>query len=238
MRVGNAAVASGDAEAATAFYRRAAALSPSDIDAQLAYAQVLADAGRPAEAVAVARALRQRRDDDPRIGVALGQLLVVSGQPREAVVVLTDASRRYTGNPRVLIALGVALDATGNHPAAQAEYRRVLAVAPDDVSARADLGLSLTLAGSYPEALGILRPLRTEIAGSQRTEQIVAVDNALALTLGLMGDTAAAAAILRRRMSAESTAENLRFYGTIRSAGGRSVQGAAEPAVGSGPSRP
>lgn len=237
-RIGRAAAAEGDTEAALAFSRQAAQLRPGDVDAQLAYARALSAADRLNEALSVLRTLQARGSDDPRVALVLGRLLVLAGQPRGAILELRDALRRRPADAALLIALGVALDDAGEQAAAQAEYRRAMALKPDSVAARANLGLSLALGGDYPGALALLRPLRAELSGTGRDAQAASVDNTLALVHGLMGDASGARAILRRTLPRTEAEENLRFFQAVRGAGATRARSAAPAAMDQGAAAP
>lgn len=215
-RVAQTALQTGDAATAITFYGRAIALRPDRIDLQLGYAQALTANGKPNEALGLLMPLAAKNPDNTQLSLVTSRLLIEAGRPREALNRLQAAFRRTPSDSRVLIALGVALDTLGNPQAAQGYYQKALALNPDDVAARTDMALSLAVSGSYQQALGILRPLRSELAGTDQISHINAVENALALVYGLMGDQTSSAAILRHRMSEKQAQENLTFYSAIR----------------------
>jgi Flp pilus assembly protein TadD len=68
----------------------------------------------------------------------------------------------------VLTDLGIAYDLLGQHELAQKMYRQALDIAPDLVSARNNLGLSLALSAQPERALEVLRPLDATRAQSAR----------------------------------------------------------------------
>lgn len=215
-RIAQTALQTGDAATAITFYGRATALRPDRIDLQLGYAQALTANGKPNEALGLLMPLAAKNPDNTQLSLVTSRLLIEAGRPREALNRLQAAFRRTPSDSRVLIALGVALDTLGNPQAAQGYYQKALALNPDDVAARTDMALSLAVSGSYQQALGILRPLRSELAGTDQISHINAVENALALVYGLMGDQTSSAAILRHRMSEKQAQENLTFYSAIR----------------------
>ncbi|MFS8371378.1 tetratricopeptide repeat protein [Acetobacter indonesiensis] len=215
-RIAQTALQTGDAATAITFYGRAIALRPDRIDLQLGYAQALTANGKPNEALGLLMPLAAKNPDNTQLSLITSRLLIEAGRPREALNRLQAAFQRTPSDSRVLIALGVALDTLGNSQAAQGYYQKALALNPDDVAARTDMALSLAVSGSYQQALGILRPLRSELAGTDQISHINAVENALALVYGLMGDQTSSAAILRHRMSEKQAQENLTFYSAIR----------------------
>ncbi|KXV50942.1 tetratricopeptide repeat protein [Acetobacter tropicalis] len=215
-RIGQTALQTGDMATAVTFYGRAVALRPDRIDLQLGYAQALTANGRPNEALGLLMPLATKNPDNTQLSLVTSRLLIEAGRPREALNRLQAAFRQNPSDTRVLVALGVALDTLGNQQAAQGYYQKALALNPDDVPARTDMALSLALSGSYPQAIGILRPLRSELAGTDQVSHINAVENALALVYGLMGDQTSSAAILRHRMSEKQAQENLTFYNAVR----------------------
>lgn len=215
-RIAQTALQTGDAATAITFYGRATALRPDRIDLQLGYAQALTANGKPNEALGLLMPLAAKNPDNTQLSLVTSRLLIEAGRPREALNRLQAAFRRTPSDSRVLIAVGVALDTLGNPQAAQGYYQKALALNPDDVAARTDMALSLAVSGSYQQALGILRPLRSELAGTDQISHINAVENALALVYGLMGDQTSSAAILRHRMSEKQAQENLTFYSAIR----------------------
>ena len=79
----------------------------------------------------------------------------------------------------------------GYHADAQRSYRLALAIEPDRVAAKVNLGLSLALSGDAQQALAILRPLAQGPAASPRMQQDLAV------ALVLAGDSDEAAQVLR-----------------------------------------
>ncbi|MGF1276559.1 tetratricopeptide repeat protein [Acetobacter pasteurianus] len=215
-RIGQTALQTGDTNTAITFYNRAALLRPDRLDLQLGYAQALTAGGKANEALGLLIPLAAKNPDNAQLGLITGRLLIETGRQREAVNLLQTALHQAPSDIHILVALGVALDTLGNQQAAQGYYQKALALSPDDVAARTDMAISLALSGSYQQALGILRPLRGELAGTDQTMHSAAVENALAMVYGLMGDRAMSSAILRHHLSEQQARENLDFYDTVR----------------------
>lgn len=215
-RIGQTALNTGDVNTAVTFYNRAALLRPDRIDLQLGYAQALTAAGKASDALGLLTPLAAKNPDNAQLGLVTGRLMIEAGRPREAVTFLQTALHQAPTDVHILVALGVALDTLGKQQEAQGYYQRALSLNPDDIAARTDMAISLALSGSYTQALGILRPLRGELAGTNQTAHSTAVENALALVYGLMGDHAMSSAILRHHLSEQQARENLDFYDTVR----------------------
>ncbi|MCX2561158.1 tetratricopeptide repeat protein [Acetobacter farinalis] len=215
-RIGQTALQTGDVTTAVTFYSRAVTLRPDRIDLQIGYAQALTASGKANDALGLLMPLAAKNPDNARLYLVTGRLLIEAGRAREALNILQTAQHQTPSDIHILVALGVTLDTLGNQQAAQGYYQQALAQNPDDIAARTDMALSLALSGSYPQALGILRPLRGELAGTGQTAHAAAVENALALVYGLMGDHAMSSAILRHRLSEQQTQENLAFYDAVR----------------------
>ena len=71
---------------------------------------------------------------------------------------LEQATRTRPGDPAVWLAYATALDQSGQLAAAEPDYRRTLALDPNNVTARERLGWLLTRGGSPDEALTVLTP--------------------------------------------------------------------------------
>jgi predicted Zn-dependent protease len=71
--IGDAALASGDAAQARAFYQRAAALHPDSIETQIDYAHALAAEGKIEDAIGVLDAARAGGSVSPQLFLTLGR---------------------------------------------------------------------------------------------------------------------------------------------------------------------
>lgn len=217
-RIGDAALASGDAAQARTFYQRAAMLHPDSIETQIAYAHALAAEGSIDAAVDVLQPLRARKPVDATLALTLGKLELAAHRPQAAVDVLRESAGQSPQDSHLAIALGVALDGIGQPAAAQAAYRHALELDPDSVAARSDLALSLALSGQLDESLALLRTLNNRLAGSPGDDASIVAGN-LALVYGLEGKDREAAAMAGRLLSPADVANNLKFYATVRAGG-------------------
>ena len=102
------------------------------------------------------------------------------------------------------------LDLRGDHRGAQVRYRAGLAVAPENIALRNNLGLSLALSGDYDDAIAALQPAALKPTAGARARQT------LALVHGLAGNPAAAARIARVDLDESAVRANLVYYEQLR----------------------
>lgn len=74
-------------------------------------------------------------------------------------------------NPRALLGLGICADAEQHHFQAQTLYRQGLNIAPDDISLKNNLALSLLFTGDTNEALTLLEKLAQKVTPAEESEQ-------------------------------------------------------------------
>ncbi len=149
MRIAAAGERSGDLGSAAAFYRRAAALRPDLVAAEVGTARTLAQGGDVDQALDVLRGAHARLPGDADLTKTLGRLLVVAKRPADAVAVFDEGLAADPRATALLVGKGVALDKLGRHADAQQAYGAALAIDPGDATARDNLALSKTLgAGS------------------------------------------------------------------------------------------
>lgn len=219
MHIGDAAISSGDFSTAAAFYRRAAMLRPDDPVPVLAYANSLAAQNRIDDAAAALQDALPHMDGDGanRVRTALGRLLIAAHRPTEAVTVLRAALVQTPDAPALLIGLGVALDASRAFRAAQASYRRALAVEPGSIAAANDLALSTALNGNLAGALGALLQLRNRVVeNGGKASDLATIDGNLALVYAMRGELRQAGkAGADATQNAGDLAGNMRFYSAL-----------------------
>ncbi len=110
---------------AIALYRESLALHP-DLETQLGFAKLLAQAGEGAEAVNLAQAAAAAEPKNARVFALLGNILRASGRDKEAVDALSHALE-LDPNPSVAFALGSTLLATRDKTRADQIFARILA---------------------------------------------------------------------------------------------------------------
>jgi Flp pilus assembly protein TadD len=145
----------------------------------------------------------------------MGRLALALDRPQEA---LSDFQAAAGQSPSAVAwnGIGVAHDAAGDHRTAQLDYRKGLAIKPQDNALRNNLGLSQALAGDYSAAIATLQALLAQ-PGASAGERLN-----LALVYGLAGDDDKAASIAREVLGEADNASNLKYYALLRSMDDRS----------------
>jgi eukaryotic-like serine/threonine-protein kinase len=137
-----ALAAVGDSAGAEQVLREAVTARPDQVVLLDALGKVLVRRrpSEPAKAIEYYRAARAQR---PRLGIALSGALIRAGRADEAEDVLRDLLRQGLETPSLYNHLGASLDARKRHAAAEAAYRKAIALAPDFALAHSNLGLCL-----------------------------------------------------------------------------------------------
>ncbi|KQN25838.1 hypothetical protein ASE86_06460 [Sphingomonas sp. Leaf33] len=177
---------------ALATQMRVLAQNPRDVSALLQASELsvrLADTSAALAFLARAQAVDA---NTPRLLAARASVLVAMERPVEALRLYDQAERRGVAMDPYLPQRGLAYDLTGQSALAQREYRRALALAPDDETTRR-LGLSLGIAGQRDAALALLDPLL------RRNDR--AAWRAWAFVLAMTGDQAQARQIAAGMMA-------------------------------------
>lgn len=177
---------------ALAAQMRVLAQSPRDVTALLQASELsvrLADTSAAMAFLARAQAVNA---NDPRLLAARASVLVAMERPVEALRLYDQAERRGVTMNAYLPQRGLAYDLAGQGALAQREYRRALALAPDEETTRR-LGLSLGIAGQRDAALALLDPLL------RRNDR--AAWRAWAFVLAMTGDQAQARQIASGMMA-------------------------------------
>lgn len=115
---------------------------------------------------------------------------------RDDVSLWADVTAGSPGKPRGFNNLGLALMARGDAPAAEAAYRRAIALDSTYVYAQVNLGQLFGLQGRYVEALDVLKK-----AAALEPENPALLNN-LGNACWALGDTTAAAAAFQRALDA------------------------------------
>jgi hypothetical protein len=110
----------------------------------------------------------------------------------EAFRLLTESAREHADDALVLARLAFMEQTRGDGAAAEANYRRSLALDDGLVTAAADLGVLLAQRGKVAEAIGLWRP------AFDRNPDMIDLGVNLAMGECLQGDRSAAAAVLNR----------------------------------------
>jgi len=231
MRVGAAAEAGGDFATAVTTYRRAAAIDTTAVAPLVATGNALLALGEFNEAILAYNSALARHDHDREALRGLARAYLMSDRPAQAGEPLAIAYQDDPNDAKLLQLIGVADDFVGRHDEAQTRYRRGLELAPGDPALSLNLALSLALSGSYPEAIGVLRPIATAPAATLRERQT------LALIYGLQGNRREAEHLARIDLDPVSAQRNLSYYETLRQLSPEARQRAIQ-SLGGKPARP
>ncbi len=202
--------AKGDYNGAVSFYRRALEIEPKSVRAMVGLGEALLAGG---SADGAADAFRKALDRAPHDPVALGGLgasLVALDQAAPAVDLLRKGLPSAP-SARGYRSLVVAEDLLGQYPAAIEDARRGLALAPEDLGLKDDLGLSQALAGDLDGAIATMRAAASSSGAGPRHRQN------LALVLGLAGRIDEARQAASTDLDARAVDANLAFYAQLRS---------------------
>src|SRR6266567_6232538 len=231
MRVGAAAEAGGDFATAATTYRRAAAVDTNAAAPLVAAGNALLAMGEFNEAILAYNSALARDQHDREALRGLARAYLTSGQPALAGEPLAIAYQDDPNDAKLLQLIGVADDFVGRHDEAQTRYRRGLELTPRDPALSLNLALSLALGGSYPEAIGVLRPIATAPGATLRERQT------LVLIYGLQGNRREAEHLARIDLDPVSVQRNLAFYESLRPLSPEARQRAIQ-SLGGKPARP
>ncbi len=187
-------------------YGRALQVNPDGMEAKLGLGQSYLALGASDEAAAQFRDVLAKRSGDTVARRGLASALLSMGQPALAVGQLSAALQADAGDYRAMNAMGVALDMQGQHEEAQVRYREGIALAPDFLALRSNLGLSLAISGRGQEAVAQLVPLAGGRGADARTRQNLAFAYAMA------GDPTNALVVSRRDLTEGSAQRQLSYY--------------------------
>ena len=211
IKVGDQTRAGGDPGNAVGLYRRAHELAPRDPVPLARAGETLAQMQSYTEAADAYQAALAITPGDPELHRGFANVLLALGKPQLALAHLEIAASKNSGDPRIFNALGVAHDLSGRHDLAQQDYRQGLALAPDQVSLRNNLGLSQALSGDFNGAVATLSDLVSRPGATARNRQN------LALVYGLAGDNTHAAAVARSDLDEGAVRNNLAYFSLLRS---------------------
>ncbi len=209
MRVADTTRQSGDLAQAASLYQRAAQMDPTNIKPLLELGSIYGQMRLPkqaAEAWQAAISLDSRNTTALR---GLGNSQLETGDAPAAIRSIR-AAQAIQPDWRNDNSLGVAYDMLSDHAAAQAAYRDGLKLAPDNLQLTNNLGLSLTLAGDFAQAMPLLEATAKDPTATPRMRQN------LALAYGLSGDDKKAAEIAKLDLDAAGVQENLGYYEFLR----------------------
>jgi uncharacterized protein (TIGR02996 family) len=132
--------AAGNKTEALTAYGRAIDARPDDPELRLAYADLLIEAKREADAAEQVKAAKNT--DDPRLLAAVAHRMGKLGQPAECVAAL-DRALQGKPNAELLVRRGICRHDSGDDPGALADYEAALKVDPNSIPAHYYLGQHL-----------------------------------------------------------------------------------------------
>lgn len=211
LKVADETRAGGDLGNAVGLYRRAHELSPRDPVPLARAGDTLAQLQAYSEAGEAYQAALELDHDNPDLHRGFANVLLALGKPQLALAHLEIAVSKNSGDSRTYNALGVAHDLAGRHDLAQEDYRKGIALAPDQLSLRNNLGLSQALSGDFNGGIATLSDLVARPGATPRNRQN------LALVYGLAGDDTHAALVARSDLDESAVRNNLAYFTLLRS---------------------
>ncbi len=211
LKVADETRAGGDLSNAVGLYRRAHEMAPRDTVPLARAGDTLAQLQDYTAAADAYQAALSIDSNDPDLHRGFANVLLALGKPQLALAHLEIAVSKNTGDARIYNALGVAHDLAGRHDLAQEDYRKGLALAPDQLSLRNNLGLSQALSGDFSGGIATLSDLVSRPGATARNRQN------LALVYGLAGDDVHAALVARSDLDEAAVKNNLAYFTLLRS---------------------
>jgi Flp pilus assembly protein TadD len=176
---------------------------PGQKSISIAYSKGLRALQRFHEASSVMQVAAVKASQDFDVLGEYGRALADDGQLQQAKDVLTRAYAPERPDWRILSAQGTVADRLDDHIGAQEFYHRALQIEPNDPATLSDLGLSLALTKSLPEAEQVMRQaIALPGAGVQ-------IRNNLALVLALEGKFAESQKVVEQDLSPADAAANV-----------------------------
>lgn len=200
LRVADAALLGGAPAMALEVADGILSKNPNDVLAHLRKGDALYQLKRYDEAEASFTTALKISPSNTTALLGIGRIRLAQ-DPAVAAKLFSDVLAKDRANAVALNDLGIARDLLGQHPAAQTSYRAALALKPDMLAARVNLGVSLAVSGHEKEALEVLRPLASSQDMSPRVRQD------LAATLALAGQDSAARQLLSKDLDPAEVSE-------------------------------
>lgn len=174
-----------------------------DTTAALNFARNLRMMGGARQAVAVLKEIVMKSPDNPKVMAEYGKALTAAGRFQDAIPFLARASQMDSTDWSTLSTYGVALDQSGNHTAAQENYKVALKISPDNPTIESNLAMSHVLAGRVGEGETILRRLVS------RPDATAQMRQNLAMIESLKGNAAEAEQLARQDLPAAEASNNI-----------------------------
>ncbi len=152
-----AAAKQGDDARANQLYRAAVELGPTDRDALVEWAALLARSGQPDQAVELTQRALRKAPNDVRLTMLHARLLDDAGEAEEAIAVLDRSRATLTQAPELHALAAALLQRAGRHPEAIERYDAIVRRYPDDARNWLGLAISLDAESRSAEALDVYR---------------------------------------------------------------------------------
>lgn len=179
-----------------------AAQNPNDVDAALAYADLLKQSGRKDDALAVLNNASQANPGNRKLMSAYGRQALDAGKLSLAKGLLESADDPTAPDWRVLSARGTVLAKEGRHGESIPFFERARALSGDHVSVVNNLALAYMMSGDPAKAEPLLRQATAADPANVKVRQN------LALVLSLQGRFDEAKALASRDLSPDAAAAN------------------------------
>ena len=142
----------GHPDQAEAEYKQALDLDSKSADALAGLVNLYMRAKRYPEAEKLLRQLALLRPDNTTVRLQLGRVLAAAGKPVDAITELEAAAKAAPNDAGLTRDLADLYSETGKYDLAEAQYRPLLALAPNDPELHFGLGKALLLQKKFPEA--------------------------------------------------------------------------------------
>lgn len=174
-----------------------------DTTAALNFARNLRMMGGARQAVAVLKDIVMKSPDNPKVMAEYGKALTAAGRFQDAIPFLARASQMDSTDWSTLSTYGVALDQSGNHAAAQENYKAALKISPENPTIESNMAMSYVLAGRVGEGEVILRRLVS------RPDATAQMRQNLAMIESLKGNAVEAEQLARQDLPAAEVSNNM-----------------------------
>ncbi|WP_135077234.1 tetratricopeptide repeat protein [Terasakiella sp. SH-1] len=209
-RLGERTAKAGDHANALGFYQRAYSLDTQNPDLLIVMADMARREGDLHKAEQIYANGLQYVPDNVEVIRLYGNVLVERNKLPQAIIQFKNGLALAPNDAMLLNSLGVALDMTGQHEAAQAQYRNALNHNAPSLDAKSNYALSLALSGHLDKAIEMLSPHSHDSTAPKRLRLN------LALFYGLKGDAETAAQIAGQILDRETVKHNLQVYERLR----------------------
>ena len=166
LQLARALVAQGDTASAANILNGSSQSERAANSIEMRRATTLLKFGEVDEALTLARTAMKNHPSDPDFGLEYARMAVRVGRPSLAGEAYKQILGTFPDNVDAMVGDGAIMAQAGDLPGAMARFRQALARKPDDVAARNNLALAMTLTGRSAEAVPMLEQLSRDQASS------------------------------------------------------------------------